>query len=241
MCAAANLMRSSRGAQPAPAVSSAGGAPGRTRTTVPGADPGQRPGVGRDDRQRAQDSLRLRAADAGPHLAAAHGQPDAEPAVRELDAECRPPRETARSNAAGSAAASRIVVEDHRRLARLLVLVLAHQRHPAARARAPVDVARIVAVAEGAQPAELALPAGRDRSPGRRVRRQAAQQRLGRGDQRGIDVELVRVGDRARRAARARTETSSPAGIPTGGSARAAPSCCGRPSPAARPAGSLRK
>ncbi len=61
-----------------------------------------------------------------------------------------------------------------------------------------MDVARIVAVAVGAQPAELALPAGRERSPGRRVSGQPAQQRLGRRDQGRIDVELIRVGDGAR-------------------------------------------
>ena len=205
-----------------------------------GADRRQRSRVGRDHGQRAQDALGLGAADRGAHLAAAHREPDAEAPARQLDAHARRLRDRAleRRRVGGRA---RLVVEHDRGLARLLVFFLAHQRDAPARARPPVDVARIVAIPVGAQPAELALPAGRERLPRRRVGRQPAHQRLRRrAATPGRRTARPRRRSRAR-AAGARTGTSSPAGSPTGGSARAAPSCCGTPSLARDPAGSFRK
>src|SRR6185312_5348869 len=95
-------------------------------------------------------------------------------------------------------AGARVVVEDDRRLAPLVVLVLAHQQHSAPRARAPVDAARIVAFTKSAQPRQLALPAGSLVAPRRRRRGERAQDAGGERGQRGVDDHLLRVGHLAR-------------------------------------------
>src|SRR5438876_133911 len=83
----------------------------------------ERPRVGFDDRQRAEDPLRLRRADVGPDLAAADGEPDAESAPDQIDADAGRLRDGAFER---GCLGRRIVVEHDRRLPRLLVLFLAH-------------------------------------------------------------------------------------------------------------------
>ena len=216
------------------AASSAGAAPGRMRTTVPARTGGSGPASG----AMTASARRMRSVWAPPTAGRTSpprtASPTLKPAARQLDAHARRLRDRAleRRRVGGRA---RLVVEHDRGLARLLVFFLAHQRDAPARARTPVDVARIVAVPVGAQPAELALTAGRERSPRRRVGRQPAHQRLRRrAATPGRRTARPRRRSRAR-AAGARRGTSSPAGSPTGGSARAAPSCCGTPSLARDP------
>ena len=126
----------------------------------------------------------------GGDLAPAGDEANRQPAPRQLHAERRRPRDR---QLEGLGARPRVVVEDDRRLAPLVVLVLAHQQHSAPRAGPPVDAARIVSRAKRAQPRQLAVPARPLLARGRRRRRQPPQEGRRQRGQRREDHHLRRV------------------------------------------------
>ena len=131
----------------------------------------------------------------GSDLAAAGDEAHRHPASGQLHAQGRRPRDRQLERLG---ARPGIVVEDDCRLATLVVLVLAHQQHSAAGAGPPVDAARIVPGAKGAQPRQLAVPARPLLTRGRRRRRQPAQHGRGKRGQRRVDHHLRRVRHLAR-------------------------------------------
>src|SRR6185437_13167105 len=113
--------------------------------------------LGGDEGEPPEQAAEVRRPDGRRDLAAARGEAHRHPAPGQLHAQRGGARD---GELERLGAGARVVVEDDRRLAPLVVLVLAHQQHSAPRARAPVDAARIVAFTKSAQPRQLALPAG---------------------------------------------------------------------------------